>query len=88
MVAVRLEYVCVAVVLVIVSGVAKLLVDDSHLTTFPTLPASVMVPPLLPVQTVAPPLVVPPTVGRSSITVTQLTLGLHSAPEVIVQVNV
>src|SRR6185312_16288083 len=89
-VVVRLRYCCDAVVLFgkVDCQVTPLSVDVSHLTTLPSWPESVIVPPLLPVQTVGPPLVVPPMVGASSITVTELEFVLQGAGGVMVQVKV
>ena len=85
---VKLTNARVVVVLKTCVQVVPLSVDDSHLLILPFWPDKVMFPPLLPAHAVTPPSVVPPTVGVSSMTVTELEFGGQGAAGVIVQVNV
>ena len=85
-VAVRLLNTCDKVVLAMFAHVEPLLVLNSHLTTDPTLPVSVMVPVLLVAHTVVSLFVTPATVKLSIVKIT-VSLLFAQTPLLIVQLK-
>ena len=80
--AVKLVAVKVVVVFaMVVPAVAKLSIEDSHLTTLPVCPLKVKVVEFVPVQTEALPAIVPPTDAGLTVTVPVALFAVAQVPD-------